>query len=520
VRFIARAAALLPLLFGACVEPGPTVFADSTASSDAPFEGDDEQETGDFTRVGTGEPDVIAEEDATVLPLHPQLVGAIHLEAEPQREGDPEVGYAVLMEGAYVGCGVPEAVYELAGFAGVQLSGPPAPGSDSDLPYYLSRFTTADGVDVIAPNCLTCHAEVVEGEVIIGLGATTLDYSGIAGMFGNFDAGLIDTLREVFPGMFSDAEIAELEKFASRLTAVLPYIQPDTEGVNPADNLAAALFAHRDPETLAWSDELLLEPPPTEVTPLDVPAWWRMRSKNSMLALGAGRGDHARIMMTASTLCVDSVAIAESIDETMPDLRAYILSLEAPAYPHPLDDALVAQGQALYETTCAHCHGSSDLDAEYPNFVIPLEVIGTDSAMADGAAQFAERFIEWFHDSFYGEIARLEPHVGYIAPPLSGVWLTAPYFHHGAVPRLSDVLDSTARPTYWRRSITETGYDPVGGGWHVDVLEHGKEGASSEVGAARIYDTTLPGHSRGGHVFGDHLSPSDRAAVVEFLKTL
>jgi hypothetical protein len=40
--------------------------------------------------------------------------------------------------------------------------------------------------------------------------------------------------------------------------------------------------------------------------------------------VGGGRGDHARIMMTASTLCVDTVAEAEAIDAYFPDVRAYL----------------------------------------------------------------------------------------------------------------------------------------------------------------------------------------------------
>ncbi|MDB4967053.1 MAG: hypothetical protein JWN44_2742, partial [Myxococcales bacterium] len=36
----------------------------------------------------------------------------------------------------------------------------------------------------------------------------------------------------------------------------------------------------------------------------------------------------------------------------------------------------------------------------------------------------------------------------------------------------------------------------------------------------RIYDTTKTAYGNGGHTFGDALSPEDRAAVLEYLKTL
>ena len=93
-----------------CAAPGPTVWADAGSGSDVEGAPDDAAEdSGDAASTD------VAEEEST----HPLLEGAIHLAPEPQRPGDPETGRKVLLEGAYVGCGVPEAVYELAGFAGV-----------------------------------------------------------------------------------------------------------------------------------------------------------------------------------------------------------------------------------------------------------------------------------------------------------------------------------------------------------------------------------------------------------------
>jgi hypothetical protein len=59
--------------------------------------------------------------------------------------------------------------------------------------------------------------------------------------------------------------------------------------------------------------------------------------------------------------------------------------------------------------------------------------------------------IEWFNKSWFtsGEnAARLVPYKGYIAPPLDGIWITAPYLHNGSVPALEAVLNSKLRPAY------------------------------------------------------------------------
>jgi hypothetical protein len=36
----------------------------------------------------------------------------------------------------------------------------------------------------------------------------------------------------------------------------------------------------------------------------------------------------------------------------------------------------------------------------------------------------------------------------------------------------------------------------------------------------KVYDTAQPGRGNGGHTFGDDLTEEERAAVIEYLKTL
>jgi hypothetical protein len=110
--------------------------------------------------------------------------------------------------------------------------------------------------------------------------------------------------------------------------------------------------------------------------------------------------------------------------------------------------------------------------------------------------------------------------VGYVAPPLDGIWATAPYFHNASVPTIELVLDSSARPTYWKRVDYEsTNYDWDTLGWPYEVLDHGQDTASVSE-RKYIYDTTKPSHGNGGHSFGDDLDAQQRAAVIEYLKTL
>ena len=451
--------------------------------------------TGGADSSGTGEPD----DGLTPIP------------GEPQREGDPVAGYHALVNNGYVSCGIPWTAYsQVFGEAPEALRLPGRDGKSATLPYYQTAIVTRSGVEVVTANCLQCHAGEINGQLVVGLGAAAADYTQPVGGSAAL-AGLLLT---------DPVEKMELQRLVDRLAAVEPYTQTLTIGSNPADNVAAVLFAHRDPKTFAWNDPPLLPLPPKTVIPVDTPPWWWMKKKTAMFYVGAGRGDHARTMMATATLCTDDIDEARAIDEYFPDVRAYILGIEPPAYPFAIDAGLAAAGEAVFVATCSGCHGTYGADGTYPNLLVDAELIGTDVALAAGTGQFGQGYVDWFAESFYGEVARLEPQYGYMAPPLDGVWASAPYFHNGSVPTVAGVLDSGSRPKYWTRSFDSTDYDPAALGWQHSALDHGHAGESDPAVRRQIYDTTQYGHANTGHVFGDALTSEERAAVIEYLKTL
>jgi mono/diheme cytochrome c family protein len=429
----------------------------------------------------------------------------------PQRPGDPEAGYDALVNAPYVGCGVPyDAWVRLAPETDPAALLPGRRGRNADLPYALTAATTKEGVEVVASNCLTCHAAEFDGALIVGLGDEFRDFTQDA-------RGFVNAAGAYVRGA---AETEAWRHWADRIDGVAPYIRTATIGVNPATNLTWALMAHRDPETLAWSAEPLIAPPQTEPLPVSVPPWWGMAKKRAMFYTTIGRGDHARFMLLASTLCADSLEEAEAVDAYAPDIRAYIASLKPPEYPFPIDAALAERGAAVFAEECSKCHGSYGAEPSYPNAVIKLDIIGTDPEYALAATDGRrDRFYEWVARSPYGQSVETAPARGYIAPPLDGVWATAPYLHNGSVPDIATLLDSDARPRYWRHARPRA-YDPETLGWRYERLEHGQDSEPDRELRARIYDTTRTGYGNGGHGFGDDLSEVERRAVIEYLKTL
>ena len=105
----------------------------------------------------------------------------------------------------------------------------------------------------------------------------------------------------------------------------------------------------------------------------------------------------------------------------------------------------------------------------------------------------------------------------YKARPLDGIWATPPYLHNSSVPNLYALLSPVAeRPTVFYLGNRE--YDPINVGYHTEKLS----------GGFRL-DTSIRGNSNSGHEFnngsgkgiiGPLLTPDERRALIEYLKTL
>jgi hypothetical protein len=217
---------------------------------------------------------------------------------------------------------------------------------------------------------------------------------------------------------------------------------------------------------------------------------------------------------------VDTVEEARQIDTYFPDVRAFILSLQPPAWPFAVDTALAATGKDVFEGTCARCHGTYGEGGTYPNLIVSLDEVGTDPVLASGTAQFAGDYVRWFNRSFFGELSFLSPAPGYVAPPLDGVWATAPFLHNGSVPTIAALLDSSLRTPYFKRSYDTSSYREELMGWPSTPVAAGQDSEPDYDEKVKIYDTSQLGYSNAGHTFGDALTAEQRRAVMECLKTL
>jgi hypothetical protein len=221
--------------------------------------------------------------------------------------------------------------------------------------------------------------------------------------------------------------------------------------------------------------------------------------------------------MGSHLLTVKDTSESVQIEAHMPDVLSYIYSLKPPAYPASTDRSLSKKGKQIFESTCSRCHGTYGKKEKYPNLLIPASIIQTDSFLY--ISNYSNPgFISWFNKSWFtsgAHPARLQPYKGYVAPPLDGIWITAPYFHNGSVPTIEGVLNSSSRPRYWMRDFEKPEYNYQEVGWRTYLPRN-----DNEKDVERFYNTDLPGYGNKGHYFGDHLSEQERKAVIEYLKTL
>ena len=425
----------------------------------------------------------------------------------PQRTGgDSAKGYDYLVNGDYVRGGVPEMIFKKGiGNPKIHLE---RSAANEGIPHDYTAVKAFNGEIVIAPNCLQCHAQVFEDNLYIGLGNTFLDFSDRETLSVKNLEKAEKFLKTLAPKKWKASEhFFEVAKITG------PQLYTETRGVNAADRLSAVLAAHRDPVTFKWSSEPMLKIP-QQVIPSDVPAWWLLKKKHGMFYNAFGRGDFGRFLMASNLLTVNDTSESAEVDSHMPDVLAYINSLQAPAYPKPIDAGLAEQGRLIFNSTCSGCHGTYGKDGQYPNLLIPQSIIQTDSLLQ--ASNYSNpEFVNWFNKSWFSSgdhPAKLVPFNGYLAPPLDGVWVTAPYFHNASVPTLESVLNSSIRPKYWSRSFETPQYDYENPGWKFSVHDQPTERI--------IYNTTLPGYGNFGHYFGDKLTDAERKAVIEYLKTL
>jgi hypothetical protein len=377
---------------------------------------------------------------------------------------------------------------------------PAAPYENAGLPMGLRPAAALKGKSMTI-DCLVCHGGAIAGKSYIGLGNSSLD---------------------------AQALFEELT-LASGINQPFPFHLSRVRGTSEAGAMSVYLLSLRDANLNMLKKQLDLGP--RDDLCERAPAWWHLRKKKTIYHTGDVDASSVRSLMQFTLSPVNPPEFFETEESTFRDIQAYLLTLTPPKYPGHINPSLAGKGQVIFETkklaggyTCSNCHGTYGDKWKYPSKIIPINVIGTDDTRFKGFTQaWKDHYnASWFAKENNGNGHQVMATKGYQAPPLDGIWATAPYFHNGSVPTVYHVLSSQTRPKIFTRTFKTDwdAYDPIKLGWKVKALNEGPDPKLPAIEQRKVYDASQPGRGNGGHTFGDTLTENERWAVIEYLKTL
>jgi mono/diheme cytochrome c family protein len=366
------------------------------------------------------------------------------------------------------------------------------PGNEGKGPAlgYLS-----DGKGGWVMNCLACHSGKVAGQVVLGSPNSNFALET-----------LVEEVRQLKLKM--GRPLAHLDK--GGLTMPLG----TTRGTTNAVIFGVALGALRDKDLEVRRDFTV---PRFVHNDADAPAFWNVRRKTLLYADGFAVKSH-RLLLQFVMLPRNSGSTLRGWEEEFRDILAWIESLKPPRYPWEIDRPRAATGQRVFEQNCAKCHGTYGTSGRYPNRIVAIDEVQTDPTRLQSLtiARRQDMRDSWFGN--YGQEEYVVDPQGYVAPPLDGIWASAPYLHNGSVPTLWHLLHPGDRPTIWRR--TEDGYDRQKVGLEVTAFERIPREVKSAAEQREYFNTQRSGKSSSGHLFPDELTEDEKRAVLEYLKTL
>jgi hypothetical protein len=177
----------------------------------------------------------------------------------------------------------------------------------------------------VAIDCLFCHAGAVAGRTVIGLGNSTMDLQAL----------------------FDDAAAVNSR---ARVPFRASYVRGTIDPVTPA----AFLMSFRDADLtvgprveLDYYHDLCSDPP----------AWWQLKKKKTRDWTGGVDARTTRLDMVTLLHPFNSGPFVKKQEGVFADIHAFVMSVEPPKYPFPVDAGRADRGRALFADHCASCHG-------------------------------------------------------------------------------------------------------------------------------------------------------------------
>ena len=414
-------------------------------------------------------------------------------------------------------------------------------GKERDLPVGVSKRRNL-GLDRVFVNCAVCHTSTVRDtpesppRLILGMPANLFDLYAFEHFFFSCanderfnkhnvipdiaylagDMGVVDRYL-VYPiAIWIMRDQVKLLESRLGFSSKQP---PWGPGRVDTFSAAKAIFDWPWKDLPDWHTERRVDS--DSIGTADFPSIWlqaprKIRADGQQMQLHWD-GNNDKVEERNLSAAFGTGALPPIIDhEAVGRIEQWLLAVEPPRYPYPIDQALVGEGKPLYAAYCAECHGASgrDFTGARVGFVTAIGDIGTDRYRLDNYVYDLAVNQGTLYAGTPYRFTHFRKTFGYANLPLDGLWLRAPYLHNGSVPNLRALLEpADRRPQVFYRGNDV--YDPQAVGFVSDAA--GRQGRQFFR-----FDTSVPGNgNRGheGHEYGTDLSEQQKAALLEYLKT-
>jgi mono/diheme cytochrome c family protein len=400
------------------------------------------------------------------------------------------------------------------------------PGMDRPIGFSKRRVL---GLDLVGMNCAICHAGSLRAtpesqrRVVLGMPSNTVD---LQAYFRFLFACALDerfTVDAVMERIRAQGGLDAYERFAypRAIRLFREKLLAQKQKVSYWDDPKFPRFGAGRIDTFNSVKVLGFDWGPGDfVGTNDFPSVWNQRPRREWFMHWDGNNKKMEERNISAAIGVGVQApnsahpdVRSTLDEpSMHRVAEWALDLQPPKFPESrIDRSKLPRGAALFKDRCAKCHAP---DGAEIGRVVPVDdpELRTDRERLDSFTPELSDAMNTIGIGYPWRFQNFRKTDGYANQPLDGIWLRAPYLHNGSVPTLRDLLNAPdQRPRKFRR-----GNDVY------DWANVGFDSTTPSEGGREYFefDTGLRGNGNGGHTYGTGLSPDDKAALLEYLKTL
>lgn len=418
-----------------------------------------------------------------------------------------------------------------------------------------TRVASPEG-DKLTYSCTGCHASRLFGRSILGLqNRVSRANVGIDQARTTLQGVPVDLLRILYPMTDGEAKVlTNLQESLSYVGIRPPLLRGlDTSLAQVALSLAKRkkdAYATRDPELAKTPRKDRLDTNPADSKPGN---WWVLKYKNRWLLDGSvvsGNPVYTNLLWNEIGRGTDLHELEAWLDENqkvVDELTAAVFAAEPVRFTEffpaeSIDIEAAKRGKALFDGTCASCHGTylkgweltqaaslpladrlATVEVRYHEDT-PVVDVGTDTLRNKGMNSLLQ-LNDLSISKKSGVLIREQ--VGYVPPPLVGIWARFPYFHNNSAPNLCAVLTKQSeRPAKYysgEQNDPKVDFDEACNGYPTGE----KVPAAWLKDADALFDTSRAGMGNQGHDEGVFLkdgvelfTPAQKADIIEFLQTL